>query len=57
MSRSYLYGDINEERAIMRTGYRNMPSGCVNCKYKSLGSSGTSQCKVCSIKLMSKNNK
>ncbi|MEF9934785.1 MAG: hypothetical protein RSA01_03090 [Clostridium sp.] len=57
MSRSYLYGDLNDERAIMRTGYRNMPSGCVNCKYKTLGSSGTSQCKVCSIKLMSKNNK
>lgn len=54
MSRRHSYGDVNEERAIMRTNYRNMPSGCVHCKYKMSGASGTSDCKVCNLKLMSK---
>ncbi len=57
MSRSRSYIDINDERAIMRTGYRNMPSGCTQCKYKTSGASGSSDCKVCSLKLMGKSGK
>ncbi|MEG0371134.1 MAG: hypothetical protein RR645_02440 [Clostridium sp.] len=54
MSRSRLYEDINDTRAIMRTNYRNMSSGCTQCKYKTLASAGNSQCTVCSIKLINK---
>lgn len=56
MSRRHSYEDINDVRAVMRTNYRNMPSGCVHCKYKTSGASGASDCKVCSLKLMSNAN-
>ncbi|KMT22052.1 hypothetical protein [Clostridium cylindrosporum] len=52
MVRGRSYENINDARAIMRSNYRNMPSGCVHCKYKTSGASGSSDCKVCSFTLM-----